>query len=105
MVIVQTVQAPIEKTELLVIVKLSCWSIHTLCADGASPHWEDRTVSDSKVIMMVIVQTVQALIEKIELLPEPGIRRGNEDSRGNENQKSRKKNFSAEKLIDKHTFF
>ena len=36
---------------------------------------------------------------------EPGIRRGNEDSRGNENRKSRKKFFSAEKQIDKHTFF
>ena len=39
------------------------------------------------------------------IIPEPGIRRGNEDSRGNENQKSRKKIFSAEKQIDKHTFF
>ena len=36
---------------------------------------------------------------------EPGIRRGNEDSRGNENRKSRKKFLSAEKQIDKHTFF
>ena len=44
--------------------------------------------------------TVQVL-----LLSEPGICRGNEDSRGNENKKSRKKFFSAEKQIDKHTFF
>ena len=36
---------------------------------------------------------------------EPGIRRGNKDSRGNENQKSWKKIFSAEKQIDKHFFF
>ena len=39
------------------------------------------------------------------LRPEPGIRRRNEDSRGNENRKSREKNFSAEKQIDKHFFF
>ena len=36
---------------------------------------------------------------------EPGICRGNEDSRGNENQKSQKIFFSVEKQIDKHTFF
>ena len=36
---------------------------------------------------------------------EPGILRGNEDSRGNENKKSRKKIFSVGKEIDKHTFF
>ena len=36
---------------------------------------------------------------------EPGIRRGNEDSRGNKNRKSWKKNFSAERQIDKHTLF
>ena len=36
---------------------------------------------------------------------EPGIRRGNEDSCGNENRKLLKNFFSAEKQIDKHTFF
>ena len=35
---------------------------------------------------------------------EPGIRRGNEDSRGNENRKSRKNILSVGKKIDKHTF-
>ena len=39
------------------------------------------------------------------LTAEPGIRRGNEDSRGNENQKSLEKCFSTEKEIDKPTFF
>ena len=37
---------------------------------------------------------------------EPGIRRGNEDSRGNEHRKSQKIFFcSMEKKIDKYTFF
>ena len=36
---------------------------------------------------------------------EPGIRRENEDSRKNENRNSRKKIFSAEKQIHKHTLF
>ena len=44
--------------------------------------------------------TYQALITS-----EPRICRGNEDSHGNENRKWRKKIFSVEKQIDKHTFF
>ena len=39
------------------------------------------------------------------IFSEPGIRRRNEDSRGNENRISRKKFLSVEKQIDKHTFF
>ena len=45
------------------------------------------------------------ILQFLRNISEPGIRRGNEDSRGNENRKSRKKNFSTEKQIDKHTFF
>ena len=36
---------------------------------------------------------------------EPGIRRGNEDSRRNKNWKSRENIFSVEKKIKMHTFF
>ena len=36
---------------------------------------------------------------------EPGICRGSEDSRGNENRKLLEKIFSVEKKIDMHTFF
>ena len=39
------------------------------------------------------------------LMPEPGNRRGNEDSLENENRKSWNKIFSVGKKIDKHTFF
>ena len=38
-------------------------------------------------------------------MTEPGICRGNEDSRGNENRKLREKKCSVEKKIDKHKFF
>ena len=37
--------------------------------------------------------------------PEHGIRRGNEDSRGNEKRRSRKRYIFREKKIDKHSFF
>ena len=36
---------------------------------------------------------------------EPGIHRGNENSCGNENRKSRKKTIFRGGKIDKHTFF
>ena len=39
------------------------------------------------------------------LCAEPGIRRGNEDSGGNENRKSWNKMFSVGDRIEKHTFF
>ena len=38
-------------------------------------------------------------------IAEPGIRRRNKDSHGNENRKLWKKKFSIGKKIDKHTFF
>ena len=37
--------------------------------------------------------------------PEPGIRRENENSRGNEKRRSRKRYIFREKKIDKHSFF
>ena len=66
--------------------------------------WRQFTVQWGDYDNLELCFSIGLLLSLLSL-SEPGICCGNEDSRGNENRKSRGKNICCGKKIDKHTLF